>query len=192
MKVVLVWNYFETAFHDLICFLYNNIMMLFSILYFSVFVCMYTSICIDVLTEQPYLWSVHTWTIVAIPVHSRWVSNYIVGLCNALISSTCLIAVTVAGGPHAMTQPLVKKFSGERVNYAHHISEGTTVWLHETDISPWCSMKIRVMLLTSVTHFYTFKAPRLNLLCGADVVSAFILFQLKRLEPHEPYSKHKF
>lgn len=92
----------------------------FGILYFSVLAecsvscSMSTSICINVLTEQPYLWSVHTWTTVAIPVHSMWVSNYIAGLCNALISSTCLIAVTVPGGPHAMTQPLVKKFSVRR------------------------------------------------------------------------------
>lgn len=43
--------------------------------------------------------------------------NYIVGPCNTLISSTCLIAVKVAGGPHAMTQPLVTMLSRERVNY---------------------------------------------------------------------------
>lgn len=30
--------------------------------------------------------------------HSKF--NYIAGLCNTLISSTCLIAVKVAGGPH--------------------------------------------------------------------------------------------
>lgn len=66
-------------------------------------------------TDKPYWSKAHTWAIVAMPVHSMWASgvllhrspvashskfNYIAGLCNTLISSTCLIAVKVAGGPH--------------------------------------------------------------------------------------------
>lgn len=35
--------------------------------------------------------------------HSKF--NYMAGLCNTLISSTCLIAVKVAGGPHDDTAP---------------------------------------------------------------------------------------
>lgn len=65
------------------------------------------------------------------PVHTVWASrvllhrstvayhtklNCTASLCNTLISSTCLIAVKVAGGPRD-DESLVTMFSGETINY---------------------------------------------------------------------------